>query len=75
MVITSPFYGLLQSSGDATILIASDFQDPIELIPQLIKKWEENKVFCFKKVLLMKILVKSMRKLYYRFCLKFLIQI
>ena len=36
--ITSPFYGLLQSSGDATILMASDFQDPIELIPQLIKK-------------------------------------
>ena len=49
--ITSPFYGLLQSSGDATILIASDFQDPIELIPQLIKKWEEDNkvVFASKK--------------------------
>lgn len=70
--ITSPFYGLLQSSGDATILMASDFQDPIELIPQLIKKWEENN----KVVLLQKIssdenfIIKSMRKLYYRFLSK-----
>ena len=30
--IRSPFYGILQSSGDATILMASDFQDPVELI-------------------------------------------
>ena len=34
--IRSPFYGILQSSGDACILMASDFQDPIELIPQYI---------------------------------------
>ena len=27
--IRSPFYGLLQSSGDASILMASDFQDPV----------------------------------------------
>ena len=40
--ITSPFYAMLQSSGDATILINADFQDPIELIPKLIKKWEER---------------------------------
>lgn len=30
--IKSPFHGLLQSSGDATILMASDFQDPIDMI-------------------------------------------
>ena len=41
--ITSPYYGMLQSTGDATILIYADFQDPIELIPKLIKRWEENK--------------------------------
>jgi len=35
----SAYYGILQSSGDATILYAADFQDPIELIPTLIKKW------------------------------------
>ena len=41
--IKSPFHGLLQSSGDATILMASDFQDPIEMIPKYIEKWKEGK--------------------------------
>jgi glycosyltransferase involved in cell wall biosynthesis len=40
--IRSPFYGLLQSSGDAAIMMASDLQDPPELIPEFIKKWEEG---------------------------------
>ena len=30
--LKSPVYGILQSSGDATILINSDFQEPVELI-------------------------------------------
>ena len=41
--IRSPFYGLLQSNGDATILINSDFQEPLELIPKYIEKWKEGK--------------------------------
>ena len=32
----------MQTSGDAAILINADFQDPIELIPQYIKKWKEG---------------------------------
>jgi len=40
--IKSPFYGILQATGDACILMASDFQDPIELIPKYIKKWKEG---------------------------------
>jgi glycosyltransferase involved in cell wall biosynthesis len=40
--IRSPYYGLLQASGDAVISIVADFQDPPELIPQLIRKWEEG---------------------------------
>ena len=40
--IRSPFYGLLQSSGDASILMASDFQDPVELIPKYIEKWKKG---------------------------------
>lgn len=40
--IRSSYYGILQGSGDATFLIASDLQDPPELIPQFIKKWEEG---------------------------------
>ena len=40
--IRSPFYGVQQASGDAVILMASDLQDPPELIPQLIEKWEQG---------------------------------
>lgn len=38
----SPFYGMLQTSGDCTITICADFQDPPELIPEFIKYWEEG---------------------------------
>ena len=40
--IKSPFHGLLQTDSDATILMASDFQNPIELIPQYIEKWKSG---------------------------------
>ena len=40
--IKSPFHGILQSDGDATILMASDFQDPIELIPKYIEYWNKG---------------------------------
>lgn len=36
----SPYYGMLQSAGDCTILMAADFQDPVEMIPQYVKAWE-----------------------------------
>lgn len=48
--IRSPFYGILQSSGDACVLIASDLQDPPELIVDFIKRWEEG----YKTVLAVK---------------------
>jgi len=40
--IRSPFYGVVQSSGDACILIPSDFQVPPELINEFIKSWENG---------------------------------
>lgn len=40
--IRSPIHGLLQSSGDAVILMSADFQDPVELIPKYIKEWEKG---------------------------------
>ena len=40
--IRSPIYGLLQASGDAMILMSSDFQDPIELISKYIEEWEKG---------------------------------
>lgn len=38
----SPYYGLTQTSGDCTVLLCCDFQDPIEMIPQFVKEWENG---------------------------------
>ena len=38
----SPYYGLLQMTGDAGILMAADFQDPVEMIRQFVQGWEEG---------------------------------
>jgi glycosyltransferase involved in cell wall biosynthesis len=40
--IRSPYYGFLQASGDAVMGCVADLQDPPELIPQFVKKWEEG---------------------------------
>jgi glycosyltransferase involved in cell wall biosynthesis len=68
----SPFHGLMQTSGEATIQIASDLQTSPKLIPKLLSEWEKG----YKTVLLVKkgsdetkILFK-MRELYYKFLKK-----
>ena len=38
----SPYYGLCQTSGDCTILLCCDFQDPVELIPTMVHEWEKG---------------------------------
>jgi glycosyltransferase involved in cell wall biosynthesis len=38
----SPFYGMLQTSGDCAILLCADFQDPLEMIPVFIEEWEKG---------------------------------
>lgn len=38
----SPYYGLCQTSGDCTILLCADFQDPVELIPVMVREWEKG---------------------------------
>lgn len=38
----SPFYGLCQTSGDCTVTICCDFQDPVDLIPRLVHEWEKG---------------------------------
>lgn len=40
--IRSPLHGLLQATGDAIVAMASDLQDPPELLPEFIRKWEEG---------------------------------
>ena len=38
----SPFYGMCQTTGDCTILMCCDFQDPPELITQFVAEWENG---------------------------------
>lgn len=38
----SPFYGLCQTTGDCTISLCCDFQDPVELIPRFVEEWEKG---------------------------------
>lgn len=38
----SPYYGTLQTTGDCTICMVCDFQDPIDMIPKYIHEWENG---------------------------------
>lgn len=38
----SSFYGLSQAEGDCAIMLYADMQDPPEVIPEFVKKWEEG---------------------------------
>ena len=38
----SPFYGMCQTTGDCTIVLCCDFQDPVELIPTFVHEWENG---------------------------------
>jgi dolichol-phosphate mannosyltransferase len=66
--IRSPYWGIIQSQGDATIYLASDLQDPPELIPKFIDAWESG----FKVALGVKpesklnFLNHQLRKAYYK---------
>jgi len=40
--IRSPYWGITQSSGDATIYLASDLQNPPEFIPEFLRHWEQG---------------------------------
>ena len=40
--IRSPYHAFLQARGDAVIGCVADLQDPPELIPQFVRKWEEG---------------------------------
>lgn len=43
----SPYYGLTQTTGDCTVLLCADFQDPVELIPEFVREWENGyKIVC-----------------------------
>jgi len=66
--VRSPMHAVFQAKGDAVIGIVADFQDPPELIPDFIRKWEEG----FKIVIGVKaktedsLLFYTIRKTYYK---------
>ena len=63
----------MQTTGDCTISMVCDFQDPIELIPQYIREWEKG----YKIVIGIKTSSKEnpimyhLRGMYYKFIKKF----
>lgn len=69
----SPYYGLISTTGDCTIMAAADFQDPVEMIPKFVKEWEKG----YKIVIGIKNkseeskLVYALRSLYYKMIKKF----
>ncbi len=66
-VVRSPYHALLQSRGDAVVVVTADLQDPPYLIKDLIERWERG----YKIVLAVKEgsdeskLMFGIRKLYY----------
>lgn len=69
---SSPYYGILQATGDCVISMCCDFQDPVELIPQYLEEWENG----YKIVLCQKLssdeskIVYHLRNFYYKFMKK-----
>ena len=67
--IRSPYWGIMQSSGDATICMASDLQDPPSMIPEFIAEWEKGwkVVMAIKPASKTNFLMHFLRKSYYQF--------
>jgi glycosyltransferase involved in cell wall biosynthesis len=66
--IRSPMHAFVQTRGDAVIGMASDFQDPPDLIPEMIHAWEEGypMVLCIKESSGENGLMFWLRKQYYK---------
>lgn len=57
----SPYYGMLQVTGDCVIEMVADFQDPVEMIPKYIREWEKG----YKIVIGIKTSSKENRLMYW----------
>jgi polyisoprenyl-phosphate glycosyltransferase len=65
----STFNGILHSSGDAVMtMLAADLQDPPELLPIFVRKWEEGfkVVYGIRKVREENRFVAAARRMFYR---------
>lgn len=57
----SPYYGLLQTTGDCTILMCADFQDPVDMIHKFVREWEKG----YKIVIGQKVASRESRIMYF----------
>lgn len=66
--IRSPLHGFLQAPGDAVITMASDLQDPPEMIPEFVLRWQQGfkVVIGVKPVSRESPVIFSLRRAYYR---------
>lgn len=64
----SPFYAMCQATGDCTILLCCDFQDPVEMIPTLVGEWEKGHkiVSCIKTATKESKILYFLRTCYYK---------
>ncbi|MBQ9926607.1 MAG: glycosyltransferase family 2 protein [Lachnospiraceae bacterium] len=64
----SPFHGLCQTTGDCTICMSCDFQDPVEMIPVLVENWEKGHriVSCVKTSSKESGFIYFLRTMYYK---------
>ncbi len=68
-IIRSSINGIFSSSGDAVFMfVPADLQDPPELMPQFVKKWEEgfDVVYGVKESRDESKIMTAVRKIYYR---------
>ena len=65
--IRSPYWGIMQAHGDAVIYLASDLQDPPEMIPQFIERWEKGwkVVYAVKPTSHTSVAFHTVRRIYY----------
>ena len=69
----SPYYGLMQTTGDCAVRLCADFQEPVEMIPRFVEEWEKG----YKIVVGIKTSSKeskvmyALRSIYYKLVKKF----
>ena len=71
--IRSPYHAILQATGDAVVLMASDLQDPPSMLADFIRAWIDKKApicIAVKKTSEESFVMFSIRKLYYRLLAK-----
>jgi dolichol-phosphate mannosyltransferase len=65
--------GIEEAKGDAVVHLASDMQEPPEVIPQMIKAWQDGFkfVYCFRKTRKDPLVSKIFSKIYYGIFIRF----